>query len=391
MIYDVYVFTCEDSILVYGYFLLGLLIPLLLFDIKTKEIHSYRIVMKLGNFKKILDVVFPNRIVEFGEIKNKYEKEYYDLNTIKTGIYHLYDYYIKINYLKMMNILPSNTLVITGYDIFYDTMYQYTKEKLNVSRNRFVVLMEKYLTFYYTNDVKYRLTRIEKEERKIYYYKFINNLLINNKSLFINYLNKITQNIKITNKKILYIKRKKQTEYIDNFEGGGIRFIYNDKEFEKELLKNLDVNIVYLEDYNFLEQYVLIKSSKIIVGLHGSGLTNIIFMDKDSLVIEISGVINIDSYIFRNIANTFGLKYEHIAQKQMTYEESMKYFNNLTYKSKEIKTKVFDEINEYFTGTKYQNLNGYEKMFYPKCIQTIQNSGIIDVNQVIKTINNFLL
>ena len=80
-------------------------------------------------------------------------------------------------------------------------------------------------------------------------------------------------NIKINEKKnITFILRKH------------IRVIKNLTFLKKNLN---DVNFIYLEDYSFQSQIEIIKNSRILIGVHGAGLTWGIFMDPKSLLIEL--------------------------------------------------------------------------------------------------------
>ena len=80
---------------------------------------------------------------------------------------------------------------------------------------------------------------------------------------------------------ILFIDRKnKQKGYFDR----GIE--YADiiaSKFEKfNILK------VYLEDLSFIEQISLIKSAKLVIGFHGAGLANIVWIDHPVKIFEIT-------------------------------------------------------------------------------------------------------
>jgi capsular polysaccharide biosynthesis protein len=53
------------------------------------------------------------------------------------------------------------------------------------------------------------------------------------------------------------------------------------------LLKSFEFEIHFFEDYDFLKQVNLMKTASHFVGLHGAGLTNMLFMNKNSKVLEL--------------------------------------------------------------------------------------------------------
>jgi hypothetical protein len=91
-----------------------------------------------------------------------------------------------------------------------------------------------------------------------------------------------SKEIKATNSnQIIFIDRKnKQKGYFDR----GIK--YADiiaSKFEK-----FDISRVYLEDLSFTEQISLIKSAKLVIGFHGAGLANIVWVDHPIKIFEIT-------------------------------------------------------------------------------------------------------
>lgn len=77
------------------------------------------------------------------------------------------------------------------------------------------------------------------------------------------------------NKK-LYISREK----------AGFRKVLNEKELIV-ILKNYGFENVYAEDLSLSEQNDLFSSCGILLGIHGAGLTNCIFMEQGSKVVEL--------------------------------------------------------------------------------------------------------
>ena len=105
--------------------------------------------------------------------------------------------------------------------------------------------------------------------------------------------------------------KKNKNIYIDRSDS-----IFNHNKLVNNLeiiehLKNKDFLIVKLSEFSFNEQIKLFNSAKIIIGSHGAGLTNIIFCEPSTKIIEI-GNPNFDCYVFKNISNIQNLDYSFI-------------------------------------------------------------------------------
>lgn len=98
-----------------------------------------------------------------------------------------------------------------------------------------------------------------------------------------------------------------------NIETSSNRLLIDSKSVE-DALKNNGFECISPEKLTFIEQVNLFRNAKIVVGVHGSGLFNCVFMDSDTSVIEIApsadyrwGVISISEVCSINIL-LFGLK-----------------------------------------------------------------------------------
>ena len=78
-----------------------------------------------------------------------------------------------------------------------------------------------------------------------------------------------------------------------------------------ELLKKRGFSIIKLSNLSFNEQVKTFSNAKIIIGSHGAGLTNLIFCEPSTKVIEI-GNPNFDCYVFKNISYIQNLNYSLI-------------------------------------------------------------------------------
>ncbi len=102
--------------------------------------------------------------------------------------------------------------------------------------------------------------------------------------------------------KKIYISRSKAKK----------RFVANEKELSA-FLSSLGFQIVHFENYSLEQQIKIVSESKVIIGLHGAGLTNMLFLPKQSTVFElISKEKNWYNWCYQNMANALNLKYYQI-------------------------------------------------------------------------------
>jgi capsular polysaccharide biosynthesis protein len=109
-------------------------------------------------------------------------------------------------------------------------------------------------------------------------------------------------NIELKNKasRKIYISRKKAKR----------RKISNEDAL-LELLYTYGFESVFLEDYEIQDQIKLLNDAKIVVSCHGAGLTNILFMQPDSKVIELKANNN-DYWCFFTLARLANLHYSYL-------------------------------------------------------------------------------
>jgi hypothetical protein len=80
---------------------------------------------------------------------------------------------------------------------------------------------------------------------------------------------------------ILFVKRRNQTKgYYDR----GIQY----DSIITEIFRGLGAKIIYLEDLALMDQIALIKSVRVLIGFHGAGLANLIWINKSAKIIEIT-------------------------------------------------------------------------------------------------------
>lgn len=91
------------------------------------------------------------------------------------------------------------------------------------------------------------------------------------------------------------------------------RKISNELLFENKL-KELGFNVIFTEDLNIEEKVEIFKSCKIVVAIHGAGLTNILTMNAASIVIELVDQRHF-SHCYKALARIIGLHYFSLTMK----------------------------------------------------------------------------
>jgi len=103
-----------------------------------------------------------------------------------------------------------------------------------------------------------------------YDYKMIREV----RQFYLNYVRKV-KNIAIDLGERIYISRKKAQR----------KRVENETDIENLLLR-YNFTIINNEDYSFLEQVAIYSQAKYLVSIHGSGLTNMLFMKEGSHILE---------------------------------------------------------------------------------------------------------
>jgi len=94
------------------------------------------------------------------------------------------------------------------------------------------------------------------------------------------------------------------------------RNILNEKELY-DLLSQFGVEIHYFDDYSLSMQMDLMKETKTLIGIHGAGLTNMLFMPPGGNVLEFRNAIDggASTNCYFNLASELGLNYFYTTNK----------------------------------------------------------------------------
>lgn len=86
------------------------------------------------------------------------------------------------------------------------------------------------------------------------------------------------------------------------------RDIYNFDELQK-ILSNYDYSLIKFEDYSYLEKIQILSQCKNLMGMFGSGLSNMIFLNEGSNLIEIRHKSDSKNNAFFSLASALNLNY----------------------------------------------------------------------------------
>ena len=121
---------------------------------------------------------------------------------------------------------------------------------------------------------------------------------------------------KLKNSKRIYISRNKSER----------RKITNEANLI-QILKNYKFKTVYSEKMSLHKQIKIFSSAKYVLGLHGAGLTNSIWMKKKSYLIEIKPERDLYLNCYFNLANLLSLNYHYIICKKKNIFKTSKNSN----------------------------------------------------------------
>ncbi|MCB9192577.1 MAG: glycosyltransferase family 61 protein [Flavobacteriales bacterium] len=140
------------------------------------------------------------------------------------------------------------------------------------------------------------------------------------RSFFFDKLNSYKTESTISNDKI-FISRKKAKR----------RRIINENEVERAL-QELDFKCITMEELSLFEQIEIMRNAKFVIGVHGAGLANCIFMQKRGRLIEISPEIEDTQNLripFWRIANAVKVKHQLLVCQDEESSVESNYDSNL--------------------------------------------------------------
>lgn len=92
---------------------------------------------------------------------------------------------------------------------------------------------------------------------------------------------------------------------------GAMRTILNEDEL-LPVLQDRGFQVIWAEDLNFAQQVALFASASHLVGLHGGGLANLVWVPPGCRVLEIFNPDTIDRRCYWSLCHTMGLLHAHL-------------------------------------------------------------------------------
>lgn len=200
--------------------------------------------------KLVIEDFSSRYIIIHSELK-KYEKEFYEYLGIDSA---------KIICLNNYNVLPVSDLIVPEYTFDYDQQ----------------------IDIYGNNSTKWK--------KKIFEYvkKFIFKI-----------------DLTVENQTLVYLQRGENNRFGRNLIG---------EEEIIPLLRKIGFQIYNPINYSIKEQAEILSKAKCVISIHGAALSNIVYCNEGTLIIELRSPFNLPN-CFNNITKNFGLKYESIELK----------------------------------------------------------------------------
>ena len=196
---------------------------------------------------------------------------------------------------------PTNKISfpITIYmDIGNNSLSKVIKDAFNVIKDRFVLIQK------IPEGSDYEIVNIYGEPC------YINSACNNPGEIFPFVRNLFLDKIPVLpGNKLFFIGRKQSFQNNFSCNTNPIRSIINENDFVEQL-KKLNIECIYLEEYNFEEKIKLFNSAELIISTNSSALTFLMFCDKKVKVIEmLNKLVSGPGIHFKLICDTLGLKY----------------------------------------------------------------------------------
>jgi capsular polysaccharide biosynthesis protein len=80
-------------------------------------------------------------------------------------------------------------------------------------------------------------------------------------------------------------------------------------------IEKLGYQAAFMEDLSFIRQIKLMQGTKVLLGAHGAGLTNMLFMPAGSVVVEIRKEGDSHNNCFYSLASALGHRYYYVIAK----------------------------------------------------------------------------
>ena len=297
--------------------------------------YDYKIFKE--DLKKKFNKVYYYEINNF----NFFNNNYFDINSKKI----LFDF-LQIENISNFRFIKKIILLIFFY---LKKFIKLIDKKEEIEKGIIIHNRQSSGYFHWVNDILPKITIIKKLKKFDKYPIILPENLKSNfhfESLKLLNMNFIKQKKNLTIKKAIYIpdlspsgsprpkilklfsdklkkfskEKKLQKIYISRRKSR--RKIVNENQLIKILLKH-NFKIYFMEDLKFIDQISICNSAKVLIGLHGAGLTNSMWMKKNSILLEIRPRNEFNLNCYFALANILKLKYYYFFCKKKTFFKSV--------------------------------------------------------------------
>lgn len=133
-----------------------------------------------------------------------------------------------------------------------------------------------------------------------------------------NYRSEIMQGIRETYRSYFQLQNKSPTAKIYISRAKAARRKINNEQELIPILQNHGYEIVFMEDLPFENQVRIVGNAKIVISLHGAGLTNILFMAPGTKVVEIRFPGDQHNNCYFSLADALDLEYYYLIGEEST-------------------------------------------------------------------------
>jgi len=139
----------------------------------------------------------------------------------------------------------------------------------------------------------------------------------------------------LTTPKRIYISREKAPK----------RKILNEKDF-LPFIENKGFKKIYLEDFSFSEQVQLFNQAEVIISPHGAGLTNLIFCNSETKVLELFPYCEELEPCYAIISKLLSLSYYYLQEEKNFDDKDFNVNQKVTYKDFNVNQNQLEKILE---------------------------------------------
>ena len=227
---------------------------------------------------------------------------------------------LETNYLPKNVILAHNRNSIGYFHWLIDTLPKIIYLNKKYKNNVLILPNELKKKFVISSLKKYRIKFFFLKKEKNFKFKnliYIGNLYPSGNPR-IKIIKKLRGNLnfKKNNLNKIYVSRNKSER----------RKISNEKEL-LTILKKYNFKTLYLDNMSFEKQIKIFSNAKYVVGLHGAGLSNIVWMKNKSHLIELRPEKDLYLNCYFNLSNLLNINYHYEICAKTNFFQSSKYSN----------------------------------------------------------------